>query len=270
MMISRLREKGIIRMSRTEKSVFTRGMRDGIPIGMGYFAVAFSLGIIARDCGFSPFQGFFASITTYASAGQYIGFTLYAAGATLIQLIIMTVITNARYVLMGFAINQRLPEGTPMRRRLLAGVAITDEIFGITIARPGYIDPWYPFGALVTAAPMWAIGTAIGISMGNILPSQIVSALSVALFGMFLAVITPASRRDRFVALVVGFSFAASYGIRFLPYIGDMSSGNRTIILTLVISAAAALIFPKKDSERSGDESYATDTSADDGEVTHD
>lgn len=234
-------------MSERESTVFARGLRDGIPIGLGYFAVAFSLGIIARDCGFGPFEGFFASITTYASAGQYIGFTLYGAGATLIQLIIMTIITNARYVLMGFALNQRLPKGTPMRKRLLAGVAITDEIFGITIARPGYIDPWYPFGAWVMACPMWSIGTALGIAMGNILPAQVVSALSVALFGMFLAVIIPASRRDKIVALVVIASFLASFFIRYVPVVGELSSGNRTILLTLVISGAAALIFPKKD-----------------------
>ena len=240
-------------MHTSDRSVFAKGMRDGIPIGLGYFAVAFSLGIIARDCGFSPFEGFFASITTYASAGQYIGFTLYGAGATLIQLIIMTVITNARYVLMGFALNQRLPEGTPMRRRLLTGVAITDEIFGITIARPGHVNPWYPFGALVTAAPMWAIGTAIGISMGTILPARIVSALSVALFGMFLAVITPASKKDRIVAFVVAVSFAASYAFKFIPGICNLSTGNKTIILTLVISAAAALFFPKDDLEQPGD-----------------
>ena len=117
-------------MSKSRQPAFIRGMRDGIPIGLGYFAVAFSLGITARDCGFSALQGFVASITTYASAGQYIGFTLYAAEATLLQLIIMTIITNARYVLMGFALNQRLPENTPMSRRLLAGLCITEAIFG--------------------------------------------------------------------------------------------------------------------------------------------
>ena len=232
-------------MTNANSSSFAKGLRDGIPIGLGYFAVAFSLGIIARDCGFSPFQGFFASITTYASAGQYIGFTLYGAGATLIELIIMTIITNARYVLMGFALNQRLPEGTSFRRRLLAGVSITDEIFGITIAQPGYINPWYPFGALVMASPMWAAGTALGISMGRILPIDIVSALSVALFGMFLAVIVPASRKDKIVALVVLVSFAASLGVNHIPIISGLSSGNRTIILTLVISAAAAIVFPR-------------------------
>lgn len=234
-------------MSGAKKSGFIRGLRDGIPIGLGYFAVAFSLGITARDCGFSALQGFVASITTYASAGQYIGFTLFAAKATLLQLIIMTIITNARYVLMGFALNQRLPEGTPMRRRLLAGLCITDEIFGITIAKQGYIDPFYSFGALVASAPMWAVGTALGITVGNILSPQIVSALSVALFGMFLAVIIPAAKHDRIVAFVVLISFAASLASRYLPGIKNLSAGNRTILLTLILSAGAAILFPVRD-----------------------
>ena len=226
---------------------FRIGMLDGIPIAAGYFAVAFSLGITARGCGFSALQGFVASITTYASAGEYIGFTLYAANATLLQLVIMTVITNARYVLMGFALNQKLPPETPMRLRLLQGLCITDEIFGISIARQGALDPFYSFGALCVAAPMWAIGTALGIAVGDVLSGQIVSALSVALFGMFLAVIVPACRKDRIVLPVVLVSFAASLLVRYMPVIRSWSSGNRTILLTLVISAGAALLFPVKE-----------------------
>ena len=112
--------------------IFREGFRDGIPIGLGYFAVAFSLGIAAHGYGFKPLQGFIASILTYASAGQYIGFSLYAANATLIQLIILTVITNLRYILMGVTLNQRMPAGTPIGRRVAVGTTITDEIFGIT------------------------------------------------------------------------------------------------------------------------------------------
>ena len=231
-------------MSSTDKAGFAQGLRDGIPIAMGYFAVAFSLGITARDCGFSPLQGFVASITTYASAGEYIGFTLYAAQATIIQLIIMTIITNARYVLMGFALNQRLPSSTSTGRRLLTGLAITDEIFGITIAQQGQINPYYPFGAFVCAVPFWAIGTSLGIAMGTVLPARIVSALSVALFGMFLAVIIPAARKDKIVALVVAVSFGASYAAIHAPLISQLSSGNRTILLTVVISSLAAILFP--------------------------
>ena len=232
-----------------DRSEFVRGYRDGIPIGIGYLAVSFSLGITARECGFTAFQGFIASITTIASAGEYIGFTLFAANATLLQLIIMTLITNARYMLMGFALAQRLPENASMKTRLFTGVSITDEIFGITIARPGYVNPFYSFGACCMAAPLWAVGTALGISMGNILPARVVSALGVAIFGMFIAIIIPACRKDRAVMLAVVVSFAASFFIRYIPVLSTLSAGNRTIILTLLISAGAALLFPVKDTD---------------------
>lgn len=236
--------------------MFLEGVRDGFPIGLGYFAVAFSLGIAARGYGFSPFQGFLASLLTYASAGQYIGFSIYAANATLLQLVILTAITNLRYILMGLALNQRMPEGTSLARRVLVGSCITDEIFGVTIGRPGVPTPWFTFGALVAAVPMWAAGTAIGISMGNILPDNVVSALSVALFGMFLAVIVPQSRRDKKVLAAVAVSFACSYAAATVPSAASLSEGTRTIILTVSISAFFALVLPH-DEGQAGDETPA-------------
>ena len=225
--------------------MFLEGAADGLPIGLGYFAVAFSLGIAARGYGFTPFQGFLASLLTYASAGQYIGFSIYAANATLIQLIILTAITNLRYILMGFALNQRMPEGTSLGRRVLVGTCITDEIFGVTIRRPGVPTPWFTFGALLAAVPMWAAGTAVGISMGSILPGSVVSALSVALFGMFLAVIIPQGRKDKKVLAAVAASFVCSYGAAVIPAAAALSPGTRTIILTVSISAVFALLFPR-------------------------
>ena len=225
--------------------IFREGFRDGIPIGLGYFAVAFSLGIAAHGYGFKPLQGFIASILTYASAGQYIGFSLYAANATLIQLIILTVITNLRYILMGVTLNQRMPAGTPIGRRVAVGTTITDEIFGITIARPGIPSPYYGFGAWCAAVPMWALGTSIGIITGTALPARIVSALSVAIFGMFIAVIIPPARKDRMIGLAVFVSFACSYAAAHLPFMTKISSGNRTILLTLLISALFAAIAPR-------------------------
>ena len=232
-------------MMEDNRRIFLEGCKNGIPIGLGYFAVAFSLGIAARDYGFSAFQGFLSSLITYASAGQYMGFALYATNATLIELIVLTFIINARYILMGFALNQRMPAGTPLRTRMLVSTCITDEIFGITIARPGVPTPYYTFGALITAVPMWALGTALGISMGNILPARIVSALSVALFGMFLAVIIPPARKDRAVGLAVMVSFACSFAAVRFPFISDLSQGNRTILLTVVLSALFAALFPR-------------------------
>ena len=233
----------------TGKDIFIQGYKHGIPIGIGYFAVAFSLGIAARGYGFSAAQGFLSSLITYASAGQYMGFALYATEASLIELIILTFIINARYILMGFALNQRMPEGTPFRTRLLVSTCITDEIFGITIARPGVPTPFYTFGALIAAVPLWALGTALGISMGSILPARIVSALSVALFGMFLAVIIPPARRDRVLLGFIALAMLSSYLGGVLPGVSSISSGVRTILLTVILSLLAAVFFPRSEQE---------------------
>lgn len=228
------------------KASFTVGLRAGIPIGIGYFAVSFSLGIIARDCGFNAFQGFLTSLTSYASAGQYIGFTIYGAGATLWQLVIMMIITNARYLLMGVALNQKVREGTPLLHRLMIGHSITDEIFGVSIARPGYADPFFGAGCWLSAMSMWSVGNAIGIAVGNILPPRAVSALGVALFGMFLAVIIPPIKKDKIIGAAVAISFAMSYLASTLPALQKIASGNRTILLTVIIAGTFAVIAPRR------------------------
>lgn len=230
----------------TKKRAFSRGAADGAAIGIGYFAVAFSLGITAAKAGFGPLAGMTASATTYASAGEYVGFMLYGAGASLLELILVTMITNARYLLMGCALNQRIPAGTPLWKRLLLGVSITDEIFAITIARRGSVNIWYPLGAFAVALPMWTLGTGLGIRMGTLLPPSIVAALSVALYGMFLAVIIPAAKKDRVVLGIVTVSFAASFAASKLPGISALSEGTRTILLTILIAGAAAVLFPVK------------------------
>ncbi len=247
------------------RAIFVQGYKHGIPIGLVYFAVAFSLGIAARTYGFTPFQGFLASLITYASAGQYMGFALYGSGGALLELVLLTFIINARYIVMDFALMQRMPAGTPTRTRLLVSTCITDEIFGITIARQGVPTPYYTFGALIAAVPLWALGTAVGISMGNILPARIVSALSVALFGLFVGIIIPAGKKDLAVLAAIFISFAASYASARLPVISDLSQGNRTIVLTLIICTAFAILFPRDEENPSANNS--SDSSA---EITSD
>ena len=227
------------------KKIFCEGMRDGVPIALGYFAVSFSLGIAARRAGFTPFQGFLVSLLNNASAGEYAAFAIIMANATYLEVAIITLIANARYLLMSCALAQRFAPGTPFWHRLLIGYDVTDELFGITIARPGSLNPYYTYGAILLAAPAWAIGTALGIIAGNLLPLRAVSALSVALYGMFLAIIVPPAKENRVVLGCVLSAFAASAAFAFLPVLRDLSTGNRTIILTVVISALAAVLFPR-------------------------
>ncbi len=241
-------------MLRTNRGKNLRnGMRDGIPIGLGYLAVSFSLGVAAKGAGLSAFQGFLASLFNNASAGEYAGFTVIAADAPYLEMILMTLVANARYLLMSCALSQRFSSDTPLYHRLLVGFDVTDEIFGITIARPGKLDPFYTYGAILVAAPCWAGGTALGVIAGELLPLRAVSALSVALFGMFLAVIIPPARQNRVVAVFVLISFAASFAAAKLPLTAGLSDGTRTIILTIVIAGIAAALFPIQQEENSNE-----------------
>ena len=237
-------------MFKDKAPVLKEGFKDGIPIGLGYFAVAFSLGIIAANAGLSAFQGFMASLLCNASAGEYAGFVVIATGAGYLQMVIMTVVANMRYLLMSTALSQRCSSSMSLAHRLVLSFYITDELFGITIARKGKVDPFYTYGAVVPATLMWASGTAMGIIAGNILPLRIVSALSVALYGMFIAVIIPPAKENRVILWTIIACFILSYLSAYhLPFMKDLSSGTRTIILTVIICSAVACLFPREEED---------------------
>ena len=151
--------------------------------------------------------------------------------------------------------SQRMKPETPLSHRLLMGNYITDEIFGLTIARPGFITPHYTYGAILVAAPCWAAGTALGVMAGNLLPLPIVSSLSVALYGMFLAVIIPPAHKNKVIAILILICFAFSYALSWFPVISNLSAGTRTIILTVGISAIAGFLFPVKQGKEMGNDS---------------
>lgn len=242
-------------MRQTKTSIPTllaQGARNGIPIGMGYFAVAFALGIQAKAAGLTPFQSFLASLLCNASAGEYAGFDVIKAESGLWMMAVITFVANARYLLMSAAMSQRMdPAGKPIHRFAMS-MYITDEIFAITIARPGYLSPWYLYGAALVASPCWAAGTALGCVAGNVMPARAVSALSVAIFGMFLAIIIPPARREKVIAALVAVCFAASFAMSRLPVVSALPEGTRVILLTVVIASAAALLFPVP--QKPGDE----------------
>lgn len=235
------------------RQAYFQGLHDGIPIGLGYFAVAFSLGIICRSSGLTAWEGFLTSVLNNTSAGEFAAITLIGVGASYLEIAMVTLIANARYMLMSCALSQRLAADTPMLHRMGIAFAVTDELFGIAIARKGLLEPAYYYGAMSVAIPGWSTGTALGIIAGSNLPVSIVSALSVALYGMFLAVIIPPARESRIVLSVVLFSFAASFVATYLPALASLSSGTRTILLTVAISALAAVLHPVNSSEASSD-----------------
>lgn len=230
-----------------DKSAFFEGLRDGIPIALGYFAVAFSLGIAYRNVGITAFQGFLTSITNATSAGQFAAVSIIAGNAPYLEMALTTLVINARYFLMSAALSQKLSPKMPFFHRFIFGAAVTDELFGINIGRPGYLNPYYYYGAALAAVPSWAAGTAVGIIAGNMLPSRIVSALAVALYGMFLAVIIPPARKNKIIFALVLCSFIASLVATMWAPLAALSGGTRIIVLTVTISAIAAWFFPSNE-----------------------
>ncbi len=246
-------------MTSEKKKDLLDGMRDSVPIAIGYFAVAIALGIIARQAGISPFQGFVSSFLSRTSTGEFAGYRLVLEQASYVAMLVMMLVVNARYILMSAALSQRIPEGTPLWHRFIMAFGITDEIFGATILRNKPVSVWYSLGITVPAGLGWAAGDAVGIIAGNVLPDRVVLALGVALYGMFLAVFIPPARKSKVVAGLVVVSFALSWVFTKVAPLSQLSSGNRIILLTVLIAGVAALVFPVSDDEFDMD---ASDTSS--------
>ena len=238
-------------MNDSRFKLWLHGLTDGLPIGLGYFAVAFSLGIAARNVGLSVGEGFLASLLCNASAGEYAGFTAIAARATLLELAAVTLVANARYLLMSAALSQRFSSQMPLRHRFLVAFDVTDEIFALAIARPAPLEPSYLYGAFVLPMLGWSGGTALGIAVGNWLPPRIVSALSVALYGMFIAIVVPPARKNPTLSRLVCVSLLCSAGFAVLPGLRQMNESLRVVVLTLLLAGGAAWLWPLEE-ERDG------------------
>ena len=239
---------------------FLEGLRDGLPIALGYLAVSFGIGISCHAAGITALQGFLMSLFNNASAGEYGGITVITENAGVWMMVLMTLIINARYMLMSCALSQKLSPDTPLGVRMLIGFDVTDEVFGIAIAQEGILNIWYFVGAMCAAIPGWSLGTLFGALAGNVLPVWAMNGFSVMLYGMFLAIIMPEGKKNRVVLGCIGVSFVLSaLAAKLLPM---LSGGMRILLLTIFISAAAAILFPRENPEvdtktASGEEAHA-------------
>ena len=245
------------------KKTFYEGLKSGIPIGLGYLPVSFTFGFLAVSGGLPVWVAVFISLTNLTSAGQFAGTNLILAGAGYFEVALTTFVINLRYMLMSLSLSQKLDEKTGTGARLALAFGITDEIFAVAAGRPGELSRHFLYGLIFLPFLGWSAGTLLGGIAGNILPPRLCSALGLAIYGMFFAIIIPPARKSRILAGLIAISFAASYLAEHLPGISSISSGTRTIILTVVLSSAAAILFPHPA------EDSAADTSKETAEETH-
>lgn len=224
-----------------------KGVKDGVPIFLGYFAVSFTFGIMAKSAGLTAFQAVFMSLTNLTSAGQFAALGLIGASATYIEMAVTQLIINLRYCLMSFSLSQKLDSKTSLSQRFLVAFGITDEIFGISVCTSGRLNPFYNYGLMSIAIPGWTLGTFSGIVLGGLLPERIISALSIALYSMFIAIIIPPAKRNRLLAGIIVVSMLLSYLFSKISILSLISPGFKIIILTVLIAGLAALLFPIKE-----------------------
>lgn len=227
-----------------DRQAYIRGMKQGIPVGLGYLVVSFTIGIAARKASLTAAQATVMSLTNLTSAGQFASFALIASGAPYLEMVLSQTVINLRYCLMSCALSQKLDGGLAFYHRLFLAFGVTDEIFGLSIAQRGKLNPWYTYGVMSVAVPGWTLGTLAGVLSTGVLPQTFLNAMNMALYGMFIAIFMPAAREDRKLLPVIFISMAFSALFQALPWFDFISSGMKIIILTLVISLAAAVIMP--------------------------
>ena len=223
---------------------FKRGIQDGIPIGLGYFAVSFTFGMMAVSGGLTAWQAVLISLTNLTSAGQFAGLGIIIAGGSMWEMALTQLVINLRYCLMSFSLSQKLEKNISTVHRLAVAFGVTDEIFGVSASQEGRLSPWYNYGVMSMAIPGWTLGTLVGAVLGNVLPGFLVSALNVAIYGMFLAVIIPPAKKNKSVLGVVIGAMAISTVCAVIPVLNKVSSGFVIIITTLIVAGLAAHFCP--------------------------
>lgn len=226
---------------------FKKGLTDGIPIGLGYLAVSFSFGILAVKCGLNIWQATLISMLNLTSAGQFAGLTIMTGAGTIIEMILSQFVINLRYSLMSISMSQHIDETVNFPRKLFFGAFHTDEIYAVGMGRPGKLGKKYFLGVIIAPYIGWALGTFLGGLCGEILPDILVSALGVALYGMFIAIFIPPMKHSYKITIVVAIAVTLSVSFAYIPIFKDVSSGFSIIICAVVASAVGAWLFPVKD-----------------------
>lgn len=231
------------------KMSFGYGIKQGLPITIGYVPVAFAFGLMAVNGGIHPLLAILISLSNLTSAGQFAGTNLIIAGATYAEITLTTFVINIRYMLMSLSLSQKLAPKVSLMERLLLSFGITDETFAVASSEKNSLTFTYMIGLIIGPIAGWTGGTALGALVSEALPATLTGALGIALYGMFLAILVPPSKHNLSILLVVVLSCILSCLIKYVKVFHLISSGFRVILVTILVCTAAAILFPIKEDE---------------------
>ena len=228
---------------------FRQGLRDGIPIGLGYVSVAFAFGIMAVEAGLPVWAAAAISMTNVTSAGQFAGLSLMTAASSLGEMALTQLVINLRYALMSLSLSQKLHPSVGFLDRLLIAFVNTDEVFAVASSQKAPLGKRYLLGLILTPYFGWALGTVAGAAAGTLLPEALRSALGIAIYGMFIAIVIPPARYLHSVRAAAGLAALLSCAFAFLPLLERVSDGFSIILSTVLAAGLAALLFPVEEKQ---------------------
>ncbi|MFR5336217.1 MAG: AzlC family ABC transporter permease [Blautia producta] len=211
--------------------------------------MSFTFGMMAVQSGISPFHAVLISLLNLTSAGQFAGLTVIVSNASLMEMALTQLVVNIRYALMSVSLSQKLDDSVKMRSRLLIAYGNTDEIFAVASSKPGTVGAKYLYGLILLPVLGWVGGTLAGAVASTLLPGTVISALGVALYGMFIAIVVPPAKEHKEVRTVVLIALLLSCAFYYLPVLRQVSSGFMIIICTVAAAAVGAVLFPLKEGE---------------------
>ncbi len=230
-----------------EINSFKKGIIDGFPICLGYLSVAFAFGIFAVANGLTAAESVLISMTNVTSAGQLAAVPIITGGGTLIELAVTQLIINLRYALMSVSLSQKLGKSVGMLDRFLVAFVNTDEVFAVSSGQKGRVGRRYLYGLILTPYVGWSLGTLLGAAAGNIFPAVVISALGVAIYGMFVAIVVPPMKRSRPLVVCVLVAVALSCAFRYIPLLQAVPQGFVIIICAVAASVLMAVLAPVKE-----------------------
>ena len=236
-------------MSSHTKSAFLSGLQNGLPICLGYLSVSVTFGLMCTENDLPFWIAVLISMTNLTSAGQFAGTALIINGGTLFEIAITTFVINIRYLLMSLSLSQRIDPALSIPKRMIMSFGVTDEIFGVSMQSKGQISWAYFMGLLTAPFWGWALGTLIGATAVSLLPDMVRSALGIAIYGMFLAVIIPPARIESAVAWVIVIAAVISILFYYVPVLNQLSGGWVIIICAVLASSFAAVKWPVKEEQ---------------------
>lgn len=223
---------------------FKRGLKDGMPICLGYLSVSFTFGIISVSYGLTWWEAVLISMTNMTSAGQFAGVTIMVSMGTYVEMALAQLVINLRYALMSISLSQKVDKHFTGIYRWILGFGITDEVFAVAISQKEKVGKQYMFGLITTPYLGWSIGTLLGAIFGNVLPEMVANALGIALYGMFIAIIVPPMKENKHILIVVAIAVILSCCFQWAPVLSQVSVGFVVIICAVVASAVGAILYP--------------------------